>query len=251
MPGPATVQASAARVTAALRQYGDRIVSYALPTALTRTAQDARAALRRALPTTFDRPTPYTLNSTYVRPATRADRRAWVGFRDFAGKGTPAARYLLPNVEGGARRLKGSEVQLRGAGLLPPGLFAVPGEEAELDAYGNMKRGQLVKILSAVRAFGEQGYTANRRGVGRGKRRTEAYFAAPPGNRQGLPPGIYRRDGADPRPVILFVKPPSYRPRFRFYAIVESAVRDSFPTRFAEALTDVQRRFAASSGGRS
>lgn len=241
------VQASAQRVKAAIRQYGDQVVRYALPTALTRTAQDARAALRQAMPATFDRPTPYTLNSTYVRPASKASPTAWVGFRDFAGKGTPAARYLLPQVDGGPRRAKGMELALRGAGLLPPGLFAVPGEEAELDGYGNMKRGQIVKILSHLRALGEQGYTANRSRTARsrGKRRKQTYFAAPPGNAGGLPPGIYRRDGAEPRPVVLFVKPPSYRPRFAFRAIVERAVRANIQRRFAEALAQVNVRFAA------
>lgn len=243
-----SVQASADRVKAAIRQYGDQVSRYALPMALTRTAQDAKDALRRELPVVFDRPTPFTMNSTYVRPASKSDPRAWVGFRDFAGKGTPASRYLLPNVEGGARRAKGSEVQLRAAGLLPAGYFAVPGEEAELDAYGNMRRGQVVKILSAVRAFGEQGYTANRSrtAASRGKRRNETYFVAPPGNRSSLPPGIYRRDAADPRPVIIFVKAPQYRPRFRFYEIVEKTVRARLPIRFAEALNQIERRFSGS-----
>ena len=246
------VQSSAARVKAAIRQYGDQITKVALPKALTRTAFDVRGALRDSLASTFDRPTPYTLNSTYVQAAAPSNPRAWVGFRENSGKGTPAARYLLPNVDGGGRRQKRAEVQLRNSGVMPPGRYAVPGEEAELDAYGNMKRGQLVKILSAVRAFGEQGYTANRSRTAksRGKRRHEGYFAAPPGNRSGLPPGIYKRDAADPRPVLLFVKAPSYRPRFRFHAIVERAVRERFPVRFAEALSQVQRRFAAANGVR-
>jgi len=241
------IQASAQRVKAALRQYGAQVTGYAVPIALTRTAQDAKEALRTALPATFDRPTPYTLNSTYVRPANKANPAAWVGFRDFAGKGTPAARYLLPQVDGGPRRAKGMELALRGAGLLPAGLYAVPGEEAELDGYGNMKRGQIVKILSHLRALGEQGYTANRSRTGksRGKRKVQTYFAAPPGTASGLPPGIYQRDGADPRPVVLFVKPPRYRPRFAFGAVIERAVRANIGRRFAEALAQVDARFAA------
>lgn len=232
---------------AAIRQYGERLVGYALPMALTRTALDARDALRREMPAVFDAPTPYTLNALYVKPATRAQPTAWVGFREFGGKGTPAPRYLLPHVDGGARRLKRFEAALRAAGILPTGRFAVPGEEAEIDAYGNMRRGQVVKILSHLRAFGEQGYVANRSrtAASRGVRRKETYFAAQAGNRVGLPPGIYKRDGADPRPVVIFVTPPRYRPRFPFAAIVERAVRANFRRRFDEALRHMAGRFAA------
>lgn len=245
----ASVQASAERVKAAIRQYGDRVVNYALPTALTRTAMDARAELLRQMPIIFDRPTPYTLNSTYVAGATRYSPSAAVGFRDFYNWGTPAARYLRPNVEGGGRRMKRAEVQLRNANLLPPGHFAVPGEEAEVDAYGNMRRAQIVKILSAVRAFSEQGYNANRSRTARsrGKRRNETYFVAAPDNRGNLPPGIYRRDNADARPVIIFVKAPRYRARFPFYGIIEHTVRIRFPIRFAEALGQIERRFSGGS----
>ena len=243
----ARIHASAQRVKAAIRQYGDQLTRYALPVALTRTAQDAKLAVQRALPETFDRPTPYTVNATFVRPATKADPVAWVGFKDDWGKGTPAARYLLPNVEGGPRRDKRMERQLRAAGLLPAGMFAVPGEEASLDAYGNMRRSEVVRILSQTRAFGEQGYTANRSDSARSrkKRRRNGYFAALPGNAGGLPPGIYQRDGADARPVVIFVRAPSYRPRFRFHDIVERAVRANIGRRLEEAVRTVNARFAA------
>jgi len=241
------IQASAQRVKAALRQYGAQVTGYAVPIALTRTAHDAREELRRTLPATFDRPTPYTVNSTYVRPASKADPVAWVGFKDSWDKGVPATRYLLPNVEGGPRREKSMERQLRGSGLLAPGMFAVPGEEAQMDAYGNMPRSQIVRILSQVRAFGEQGYDANRTNSARSraKRRKNGHFVALRGNASGLPPGIYRRDGADARPVILFVKRPTYRPRFPFGAIIERAVRANIGRRFKEALAQVDARFAA------
>lgn len=243
----ARIRASAQQLKAAIRQYGDQLTRYALPMALTRTAQDARQAVQRALPETFDRPTPYTINSTFIRPATKADPVAWVGFKDDWGKGTPAARYLLPNVDGGRRRDKRMERQLRTAGLLPAGMFAVPGEEASLDAYGNMRRSEVVRILSQTRAFGEQGYSANRTGSARSKkkRRRNGYFAALPGNAGGLPPGIYQRDGGDARPVVIFVRAPSYRPRFRFHDIVERAVRANIGRRLEEAVRIVNQRFAA------
>lgn len=239
------VRANAQQVKAAMRQYGDRVMKHALPLALTLTARDAEKDVRKVLPETFDRPTPYTMKSTFVRPATRTDPRAWIGFRDAYDKGTSAAQYLLPNVEGGMRRLKRSEMQLRTARILPTGMYAVPGEEAEIDAYGNMRRGQMVKILSFLRVSVDPTLNRSRTRASRGKRRKESYFVAKPNNRQGLPPGIYRRDGADPRPVVIFVRPPSYRPRFRFYEIIERSVKANFKRRFAEALQQVSRNLAS------
>lgn len=229
-----------------IRRYGELVARYAVPMALTRTAYDAREELRRTLPTVFDRPTPYTLNATYVKPATRTEPAAWVGFREFAGKGTPAPKYLLPQVEGGRRPVKRFERALAAVGVLPSGLSAVPGEEADIDAFGNMRRGQIVRILSQLRAFGEMGYTANATGSARSraKRRRTGYFAAPQGNREGLPPGVYKRDGADARPVIVFVTRPTYRVRFPFHETVRRVAAERFPARLREALAHVRTRVA-------
>ncbi len=235
-------------VRAAIRGYGERIVSYALPMALTRAAIDARNETRNAMGSIFDRPTPYTLNSLQAIPATRKNPASAVEFRLFSGKGTPAPEYLLPQVDGGPRRLKRHERALQSAGFLPNGWFAVPGEEAQLDAYGNMKRGQIVKILSHLRAFGSAGSNLNRSRTtkSRGVRRKEGYFPAKPGNREGLPPGIYQRDGADARPVLIFVaRAPAYQPRFRFHAIVQATVRRRIKEHFDVALAHIARRFSA------
>lgn len=234
-------------VRAAIRGYGERIVSYALPMALSRTAVDARNAVRAEMPSIFDRPTPYTLNSLQAIPATRQNPTAAVEFRMFSVKGTPATEYLLPQVDGGPRRLKRHERALRAAGYLPNGWFVVPGEEAEMDAYGNMRRGQMVKILSHLRAFTAAGSNLNRSRTtkNRGVRRKEGYFPAKPGNREGLPPGIYQRDGADARPVLIFVaRPPAYQPRFPFHALVQATVRRRFGAHFGAALTHIAQRFS-------
>lgn len=51
-------------------RFSPRRLNAVMATALTRTAQDVREAVRQELPRVFDRPTPYTLNSLFVRPAT-------------------------------------------------------------------------------------------------------------------------------------------------------------------------------------
>src|SRR3546814_6873764 len=53
-----------------------------------------------------------------------------------------------------------SDLALQRVGL-PGDQYAFPAAGAELDAYGNMSRGQVVRLLSYLQAFGEQGYRAN------------------------------------------------------------------------------------------
>src|SRR5690606_9175761 len=65
---------------------------FAQAVALTRTAQFAQMDIRSKLPKLFDRPTPYTQNSTYVRRATPAKPVAEVGFRG----NNPERHYLAP-----------------------------------------------------------------------------------------------------------------------------------------------------------
>jgi hypothetical protein len=209
-----------------LRGFSDRRMAATLATALTRTAVEVRAGVQQELPRVFDRPTPYTVNSLFVRPA-RADKlEAEVFFKDEFGTsrlGIPATKYLLPEVRGGARRSKAFEKALRQAGVLPFGRFAMAGAGARLDAHGNVDRGQLIQILSQLRitrtaghqrnlAFGAKGVAAQRKAGGR-------FFVKQ--GRKGGPPGIYQREliGRNATPVFIFTRPPSYSPRFPFEAI--------------------------------
>lgn len=212
-------------------------IPFAAIVAMTRTAQAVKQVQVSELRRVFDRPTPYTLNALFVSPATKRRPVALVGFKDFSGKGTPAWKYLGPQVEGGPRRSKRSEVALRLAGLLPPGLYVVPGAGAEIDAYGNMSRGQIVKILSYLRAFGEQGYVANRSRTrkSRGVRRNEQYFVGAPG---GAPLGVWQRKGGAIVPVMIFVRAPQYQKRYPFHEVSDRVVRFQFPAQFERAMAE-------------
>ena len=203
---------------------------FAAAKALTLTAKAAQDEILRAMPRFIDRPTPYTLNSTYVKPATKDRLEAEVGFRDSSPKGTPAFKYLTPEVYGGRRRVKRFELALRAIGVLPPGMFAMQGEGARIDAHGNMSPRQIEQILSALRASRDP--YQNRPGG----RRT-LYFAVRPGGR--LWPGIYMRAGATGSavlPVLIFAREPSYRSRFPFYSIVLERVEHEFEAQLAKAI---------------
>jgi hypothetical protein len=211
-------------------------VPFATAVALTRSAKNAETNLKAEIGRVFERPTPFTQNSIYTRVATKRDLTASVEVKNFAGKADAPIRWLAPQIYGGGRRRKRFEQLLATQGLLPVGLYAVPGLGARLDRYGNMSRGQIVQILSAVGASRDAGQ--NRRGKRKGRRRGGDYFVARAGGH--LKPGVYERIGfafgSAVRPVLLFVKAPFYRKRLRFFEITQDTVRVEFPRQFVIAL---------------
>jgi hypothetical protein len=217
--------------------------------ALTKTAKAAQEELRKEMEKAFDRPTPYALNSTYVRTANVNRLEAEVGIKDESVKGTPAINFLGPQIGGGERRLKRFEKALQANGLLPDGMYAVPGSAAEMDGYGNISKGQIMKILSALRAAEMySGYSANRAQrlkdlPGKKKRRTKKkqadYFVGRPGGGK-LPLGIWQvfrfGHGSAVKPVIIYTSRATYKARFDFQGIVDRVAARDFDRLFVEQL---------------
>ncbi len=223
---------------------GQKQVSFATRVALTRTAGKVKEAEVHEMRDVFRSPTPYTLSSVYVKPATSTRLEATVMLKDDATKAVPAAKYLKAQIDGGQRGLKRFERALIAAGAMPGDYRAVPGSAAKLDAYGNMSRGQLVQILAFFRAFPEMGYKANMdyRGqarLARGKRGQQGfmYFVGRPGNR--LPLGIYQRykfaNGSAVKPVLIFVRSAVFQSIFDFSYVAETVVAREFGNEFAKA----------------
>lgn len=206
--------------------------------AATMSARAARDGLHAEMGRVFDRPTRFTLGSLRVAPATRDDRLAVVFFRDFAEKGTPAGKYLLPQVAGGDRRPKRFENAMRNAGQLGPGEFLVPARGYPLDAHGNLSRGLYQRILTQLRASRDAGQNETAASGARRKRRGGSSFFMPqPGS--GLPRGVYeRRMGAlgGIRGVMMAVGQPRYTARFDFFGVGERIARAVFPRQLFEAL---------------
>lgn len=220
-------------VQAELQGFSDRRIRAAMATALTRTAVAIKAAEQREMRDVFDRPTPYTLGALYAEPATAARLHAEVGIKGDQQGRRSAAKWLRWQVYGGQRDLKAFEVLLRRYGLMPGDMRAVPGRAARLDAFGNMSKGQIVQILSQLRADSYAGSTralpkvsaVERRELAKGSmrgltpqqksdfrsgRRKQAsirrsygrsggrYVALPNGAHRGkLPPGVYLNEGRD------------------------------------------------------
>jgi hypothetical protein len=221
---------------------------FAMAVALTRTAQDVKKAEEEEMRRTFDSPTPYTLRSLFLKPATRANLEAMVWVKDDrAGSGTPATKYLLPQIEGGRRGIKGFEKALQQAGHMRKGYKAVPGQFARLDRFGNVSFGQIIQILSALRITLTAGHTRNQsfdaKKQARARQRQGGQIFALPDGRGKLPPGIYqRRDfsfgGAAPRPLFVFVSEVSYRKRFRFHDVAQRTVATKFQRHFDRAYAE-------------
>ena len=239
----------------------ERQIPFATVLALNEVAAEAQRQMRQRMESDFDRPTPYTLSATWVRRANKQNLRAEVLLKDESFKSAPATRWLAPEVEGGQRPLKRHEYALRRANVLPEGMFAVPGEGAQMDAFGNMSRGQIVQILSWFRAFHYSGYRMNMTDKGRARlakgssarakryRPPTSYFVVSVGGRGKLKPGVYMRQGQahDARilPVLRFVRRPGYKPRLPFYQTVDVTARREFEGAFrrgmAQAMATARR----------
>jgi len=224
--------------------------------ALTATAKSAKEAVVREMQRVFDRPTPFTLRSVFWKGASVDQGRMYAQVYlkgDRAHKGSKATDYLLPQVEGGTRVPKKFEQMLQRANILPRGMAAVPGRDAKRDAYGNMSRGQLVQVLSALQTFQDTGagsdknMTPRRRAqLARDKtsRKTGKvtkgfeYFLLREA-RQGFLPGVYQKvrygDRVVPRIILVFVRAPNYRQRLPFRSVVDGVVAREFAGHFRAA----------------
>lgn len=237
---------------------------YATQQAVNAVAYEISLSWKRTAARVFDRPVPLTINGIQYRKA-GSGGGAWrnmgggIGYvqahpgtgglfaeiyiRDEAHKGTPPAKYLLPEVFGGERRTKGFEKLLQEHGVMPANTFAVIGRGARPDAYGNLPNGQITAILSQLGALRDplQNETAEEKANAKERSRTD-YLGR---NRQGmtavmkktvrrggryfaltrprgkLPAGIYERIGTGfgsaVRSILIYTTRANYAPRFDIF----------------------------------
>lgn len=171
--------------------------------------------------------------------------------------GVDPQQVLQAQEFGGKRRDKRSEAALRRAGILPAGYqLAIPAAPfpGSEDGHGNLLGAFLKHLISYFQAFREQGYKANmtkrsrdnlliygrtkrpRKMVGPqiGRRYIVAYGKLRGGARRtsrgdfderasNLAPGIWAVIGntsnADVRPVVMFVRGGTYKPRLQLRAL--------------------------------
>lgn len=235
------------KVLAEVERLKDRLSTYekqfpyATALALTRTAQAGQAAVVRSMQSRFDRPTPWTLRGTYIKPASYRDANpeAEVFLKTDGYGGTPAVKFLYPEVRGGKRNIKRYERALQAAGILPRGMFTVPGTKVKLDRYGNMSAGLINAMLTQLKANPDayQNATDSKRSR-RTRKLRGGFFVVRKGDRL-KPEGIWYRNPNQKRsvyPFLVFVSRAGYRPVLPFDDVVRTAFNQTFATNFDDAL---------------
>lgn len=230
------IRSNASEVIAKLQDLKVRKLPEAQRRAADRTGRYVYAALRSEMTEVFDRPTPWALGGLrYKSPSTSAPVVS-IWLEESPGKGIPAAKFLSAEITGGPRKPKRFELALQAKGLMPTGTYAVPGRQAPLDAYGNVPGSFIVRMLSDLQAFGEQGYRANRRGKRRGARKSNYFFVPPKGSH--LRPGIYwHMPGGLQGTVFIFVSRAAYSSRYDFYGVGQRAYQRVAARFMTEELT--------------
>lgn len=214
-----------------------------------RMAQEVKKNEISVMQARLDRPMPFTLNSLKLTPGNKREPYASVWFKNFAPKGTPAGKYLMPQVYGGQRPQKRVERALIARGYMKGGQYLVPASGAKMDAFGNMRKGQVQQVLSILRAFGQQGYMANATDSprSRAKRETGAgdrYFWATISGETGVWERVKSGFGDGVKPIMLVTgNEPRYAKRYPFFQVAENTVKANYQ-RIATAAIDEAIRTA-------
>lgn len=227
---------------------GQKAIRSAAARALSRVATYARADVQKRLPSIFDRPVSWTINSVRYQKATEENLTAGVFISDDPNKGGLSARkFLGAQMRGGLRGNKRSENLLRNSGLARADQQWVPGSAMQLDAHGNVPGSRMAQILSRLSAFHEMGFSANvsertknrlmRKNMGVQKTRTEFFIAH---DRGGDPLGVWQLMGpGQVRPVLIFTnRRPSYRVRFPLRDMVKEFCSRRFPALLREEISN-------------
>lgn len=219
-----------------------RQLPYAAMQALNSTAWNVRKVWEAKISQVFDRPVPLTQRAVVYEKATRDNLTATIKVRDEARGGTPPAKYLLAEVQGGARRLQRFERRLQHEGHLPAGMITVPGMGARRNKYGNISRAQVRQMLDGLNMHGPR-MKPGRRKKGEPKRKGASgrglYFSIHRQRGNGLKPGIYQRVGSGKnsgvRSILRFVQRADYDAVYHIHDYTAAEFRANFPQAFALA----------------
>lgn len=224
----------------------EKNLRFATSLALTHTAQRAQAVLTKEITARFRDPVKMTREAVHIRGADRrlpiGEMRASVYLRDEASKGTPPSKYLAAEIEGGERRDKRSERALTRAGVIVPG--------QQTSAARNLRGQRLsgptaVQMLSALKAFHEMGFVANRSAKTDAKRKKARLVTAASGadffaaHKRGEeePYAIFRLVAPGKvKPVLWVGRSAHYSARLPFWKIAEATARAAFPAEMRAAL---------------
>lgn len=211
------------RLESAIQDLRLKHLPFATARALTDVAVAARQSVVQAMPTIFDRPTPFTVGGIKLVPATKSSLAAEIFVMD------RQARYLLLEETGGIRTPDMSG---------KPGVaLTLPGKGARENAYGNLPARYQASLRDA--AARERARREDRQEAVRSARRRRKHSVASAGRDRGIfyvadhgPHGVgsggYFRRGEGHKLIRLigYASTESYRPRFGFQDRVTRVARE-------------------------
>jgi len=247
--------------------------------AINTTARQAKAAVIEQIKAKVDRPTSYTLNSIYMKPAEKSQNPivASIGVKDMQpSKGTAWTDALGHLFTGGTRQQKKSESALVRKGQFQGGKsFLGLGSPEFADQYGNLPKSKIIQLMSYFNSFKENGYKANKNDKQRKRMakitgpatkrnpspyvtingvmyfisRGKGWFVGQGkgwsgGRNQPLGAGIWQKKGiggVDVKPVLTAIRQPNYRKLIDLYAIVKDVVDKNHKQNFADAFNKAMR----------
>jgi hypothetical protein len=200
-----------------------------LADAATETAFHVRNKLRKDMPQYIDRPKPYTLNSMFAEKATPSRLEATVKWR---GEGRPSSggQYLKPGVLGGGRPQKRFEKRLQASGLMPTGYLAIPSDDVQKDAFGNVPANYLLRVLKSIGLIENDSKGGGRKVKGTSQKNFRVFALTQ--RRGALIPGIYEKvlffGSSAVRRLFTFVPKASYKRTFPFYDLGNKYAQEVF-----------------------
>lgn len=235
-----STKTNADSVIASLEAKGRRL-SDVLRFAINDTVDDMVVSERVEMRKVFDNPRPYTLNALYPRYAGKRGSilQAGIAFREFGVKGTPAYKYLMPQIKGGPRRMKRSEKALQSLGHLGSGHQTTQGRNYEKDQYGDIPGGQYTRMLAelGVQGVGLGGPKSQRKARAKGDKKFGLMY-----RKDGRPFAVAEFRAGTPVIMLVFTGMANYKPRYDFYGVAQRQVQKSLPKHF-------NRVFARMMGG--
>lgn len=136
-------------------------ISFAVAKAMTLTGQYAQEKLKNEMRRSIDRPTPYTMNSTFVTFAKPSKLFMEVGIRTTDRRGrTAAGKYLQSLIKGGKPTYKA--VDLAASKIAGYRGVLVPSKQSpiKMNRYGNITLGNYKTVVGGARHIGGAYYVA-------------------------------------------------------------------------------------------
>ncbi len=226
-------------------------IPFASSLAINRTAKIVKKEMVKEMKRVFDRPTPFALKSLFITPATKEKLQAIVWFKDEYSvgiSGTPAIKYLGPEVYGGPRSAKAHEKRLRAAGILGSRMFAVPGNDNDeiLNRYGNINGGRIKQMMSSLSLNRDIGFKSNITARSRRRNRKRARYFVLGGNRSRPLAIATRQPGKQLKIFLWFVDRFEYdEKRLDFFGKGEQVVKENIGNEMQKAV-----RFAIKTANR-